>query len=80
MTPADSADVGGVLDLLADDAWRDAHKRDLLYYDHYSELPVWGVLESRCYVTFVEYEDGRVGVATVNRTSMMRPPSWAPWF
>ena len=80
MNPANAADVGGVLDLLADDAWRKDHKLHMGLTDDNSGLPVWGVLDNWCYVTFVEYEvGGRVGVVTVNRTSKMRPSTWGPW-
>ena len=79
MNPANVCDAGGVLDLFADDAWRNSHRLQMGLYDVHSQLPIWGVLENWCYVTFVEYEDGRVAVGTVNRTSKMRPPSWGPW-
>lgn len=79
LDPSDQQTVRGVLDLLAETTWRNNHKYDLYYQDEFTELPVWAVADQHVFVAFIEYEDGRVGVAHISLISRFRPPA-RPWW
>ena len=54
MRPESRRKCLGVLDLLKNDDWREAHKDDLNLIDKWSGLPVWAIRSDFTFVEFIE--------------------------
>ena len=79
MDPSTQSLVGGVIDMLEDNAWRGHHKFSLFRYDPTMGLEEWAVVEGRVWVSFVEGGAGILWVAHVSIQSNFRPPRHPLW-